>query len=517
MSRTEPTDSKFDQFLQTFAPNWALKRKIAQHNLGVVARVTDTYGNSMPGYGGGVDGRTRPWIRRGTEGEDNASGWTYQDMISNAMQLYRNDPMTKSIVNVSASYLGESRPTAATSNPEWNNRATDWFNTVWWPQADARGRNGCDFGEIQTLFDKWCWIGGDMLYLLFDGQLLPYEGTQIQTPHEFRNDSQIVNGIRMGAAPPWRISHYYLADGKQTIGVKQKYKRVRQSGAIFAGSRNWRTAMLRSVPDLHGVIDALHSFNRTNDNVQRKIEFESMMFSLEKKGAVGSLPGTNFATLNSTTGEKVEKTKADWGMRLKINGDVDKDFKFATMQNPNANYVETMEFMARAIASGTGFPLEIVMHIYTSGSYTANRAARLDFQNAIMDRWAWRNKVLNQRVWNWRVAKAIKSGELPPAPVDEKTGLSQWHKCTWTMPHFRHIDEGKEVAADIKQWGCGQESVADWAQNRGMTRTQLLDAHDADIAAFKERADALGVPLEQYMGQLFTASAAPQETQNEKN
>jgi capsid protein len=133
-----------------------------------------------------------------------------------------------------------------------------------------------------------------------------------------------------------------------------------------------------------------------------------------------------------------------------------------------------------------------------------------------MKRWAWRNKVLNQRVWNWRIAKAMKDGELPQAPVNPANGLSEWYKCSWSLPHFPHIDEGKEVVADVKQWGCGQESIADWAQQKGQTRDQMLDAHDADIEAMKARADALEIPLSQYMGQLFTASSEPETTEQPK-
>jgi len=495
---------KLDKLIETWAPGLALKRKAAQHNLKVLSSMSNSW--SGGGYSDGVNGRRKPWLSAGTESEDCSASWTYQDMIANAMQLYRDDPMTKSIVNVSNTYLGESRPTATTDDAEWNKRATDFFNDQFWHAADARRRPGSDYGDIQSKFDTWSWVGGDMLYVLFNGALLPYEGPQIRTPSELHADKNIVNGIRLGSKAPWPITHYYLNDQSKV----NKYTRLRQNQAIYAGSRNWRTAMLRSVPDLHGVIDALHAYNRTNDNVQRKIEFESMMFSKEKKGAVGTLPGAKYGTLNSNTGEMVEKSMADWGMRLKINGNID-DFDFTEMKNPNSNYVQTMEFMARAIAAGTGFPYEIVMHIYTSGSYTANRAARLDFQKAIMDRWHWRNKVLNQRVWNWRIAKAVKDGALPPAPVNPDTGLSQWHKVSWTLPHFPHIDEGKEVTADVKQWGCGQESVADWAQNRGMTRGQLLDSHDADIAEFQKRADKLGITLPEYMNQLFTASAAPKD------
>ena len=493
--------NKLDNFLTKYAPTVALRRAEARYNLSVMASMNrGWFGNS--GYSGGNEGRGMATAYGSTMSEDKVSQGTYAPMIANAMQLYRDDPMAKSIVDVSGTYLGESRPTATTDDPVFNAAATQWFNEVWWPQADARGRSGVDFGEFQTLFDKWQWLGGDMLYMLYNGQLLPYEGTQVATPQKLRADKQIVNGVRIQSGAPWRVTHYYLPDaGKQT------YTRVRSSEAIFAGSRNWRTAMLRSVPDLHSVIDALYAYNRTNDNVQKRIEFESMMFSVEKKGAISRMPGGR-ALADGSGGGDVENRKTAWGMGLKVNGDVDKDFKFLQMQNPNSNYTQVQEHMARSIASGTGFPYEIVMHIYTSGSYTANRAARLDFAKALMGRWAWRNKVLNQRVYNWRIAKAIKQGELPSAPVDPITGLSQWHKCAWSLPHFPHIDEGKEVTADIKQWGCGQESIGDWAQQKGQTRKQMLDAHDTDIREMQSRADALGIPLEQYAGQLFTASAA---------
>ena len=488
-------------------PGWALRRAQARHNLSVLNSI-GAYGGSAGGYRGGHYGRLRSAPRGSTQAEDTAAGYTYHNMIANSMDLYRNDPMCKSVVDVSGTYLGESRPTATTDDPAWNALATQYFNEYWWPQADARGRSGVDFGELQLLFDKWCWLGGDMLFMPFNGQLLPYEGLQIQTPWKLRADRSIVNGIRMRSAAPWPITHYYITDRDRKTG-KETFSRLRASQAIYAGSRNWRAAMVRSVPDLHGVIDAMHAYNKTSDNVQKRIEFESMIFTVERAGAISRMPGRTQSALDSSSGASVEHTKADYGMRLKVNGSPKDDFVMPEMKNPSGNYTQVMDHMGRYIAAGTGFPFEIVMHIYTSGSYTANRAARLDFAKALMCRWAWRNKVLNQRVYNWRIAKAIKAGELPPAPVDEATGLSQWHKCAWTLPHFPHIDEGKEVVADVKQWGCGQESLGDWAQQKGRTRGQMLDAHDADIREMQTRADTLGMPLEQYMGQLFTASAAP--------
>jgi len=361
------------------------------------------------------------------------------------------------------------------------------------------------------LWDKYCWFGGDMLFLFFDGALYPYEGIQIATPYDLKSDERIVNGVRVQATAPHRITHFYVHDGGKMSYINQAksdFRRVRQNQGIFAPSKHWRPAMLRGVPDLHAVVDALQDWDETNDNVAGLIKLQSMIWTVEQKGGVGNMPGGRFIATDSTKGEQVEYTKADHGMRIKTNGRPADVFGFNHLDNPGQQHVPYMEYSARRISAGTGIPYEIVMHIYTSGSYTANRAARLDFAKFIMGRWAWRNKVLNQRVWNWATAKAIKNRDLPPAPVDER-GVSEWYKCSWTLPHFPHIDEGKEVVADIKQWGCGQESLEDWAQQRGKTRTQLLDAHDADIEAMKERAEKLGIPIEQYMGGLFKGAPTP--------
>jgi len=199
-----------------------------------------------------------------------------------------------------------------------------------------------------------------MLYVLFNGALLPYEGPQIRTPSELHADKNIVNGIRLGSKAPWPITHYYLNDTKQG---QQVHATAAESSHLRGVKELANCECCEACRISTALLMPCYAYNRTNDNVQRKIEFESMMFSKEKKGAVGTLPGAKYGTLNSNTGEMVEKSMADWGMRLKINGNID-DFDFTEMKNPNSNYVQTMEFMARAIAAGTGFPYEIVMHIY---------------------------------------------------------------------------------------------------------------------------------------------------------
>ena len=76
---------------------------------------------------------------------------------------------------------------------------------------------------------------------------------------------------------------------------------------------------------------------------------------------------------------------------------------------------------------------------------------------------------------------------------------------------MRQIDEGKEITADVKKWGACQDSLGDWGRESGRTRDQLLNAHDGDVEEMKRRADALGVTLSEYAGELFKASAAAGE------
>jgi len=487
-----------DRAIEAVAPGVAEKRAISRHNLSVYGAWT------RQGYSGGTPSRRRSSAQVSTLSEDRVNSYTHEQLIANCMDLYRNDPLTRSIVDVVDTYMGESRPMASSESAEWNALATEYFNDVFWKMADARRRPGSDFGHLQSIWNKYSWVGGDMLFGITPDGLMPYEGLQVATPGKLRADDRICNGIRTDGKTG-RITHYYLTDPKD----RNKFSRVRQSQAIFAPSKHWRSSMLRGAPELHAVAAALKDAGDVSNNVAGKIKFESMLFSVERKGAISQTGGMDWINKDTTKGTQAEHRETDYGMAFSTTGNPDQDFKLSNMNTPGSQHVPYMEHMGRIIAAGVGLPYEVVAHLYTNGSYTANRAARTDFMKFVMDRWSWRNKVLNQRVYNWAIARAIKHGQLPPAPV--VNGRSQFSKCTWTLPHFPQIDEGKEIKADVSQWGAAVTSLSDLAQERGRTRTDLLDAHDGDIAEMKARAEALGVTLAEYANELFKASAAPKD------
>jgi len=501
-----PKQSVMDKVARHF-PGWALRRSLAQRNLDMLSSAA-----THPGYDGGrPDRRQQELLFPSNSEEESIYCYDYDQMRARAMNLYRNDPFTRSIVDTVVRYMGQSRPSAKTRDPEWNKRADEFFNDRWWDQADARRRPGVDFGTLQSLWDRTAWMQGDMLSAIWEGGLYPYEGIQIETPPDLRGDKSVVNGVRVQKSIPNRITHFYVkkpgSGSRFTRHTKGDYQRFRQSQVFYSPSRYWRIAMLRGVPELHSVIDALDAFDRTNCNVASKIQFESQLWTIERKNAItgGDRKWSTPAGGDSAT----EITKGKYGMRVKTSGDPSKDFVMGGLENPGAQYVPYMEFAARVVSAGIGLPYDIVMHIYNS-SYTASRAARCDLKAFVMERWLHRGKVFCQPVRNWRIAKAIKEGVLPPAPVDKATGISEWWKCDWSLPTFEQIDRVKDSNGDKAEWGMGQLSMGDMAQRRNSTLAKSLDAHDEDMREIKRRANALGVSMNMYMGTLFDLGAEPE-------
>jgi hypothetical protein len=85
-----------------------------------------------------------------------------------------------------------------------------------------------------------------------------------------------------------------------------------------------------------------------------------------------------------------------------------------------------------------------------------------------------------QPVWNWRIAKAIKEGQLPPAPVDAR-GVSEWYKVRWQTPEFGWVDPQSENQGHILAINAGASSLTEWCGKRGRDAEDVLREKGADI------------------------------------
>jgi capsid protein len=125
--------------------------------------------------------------------------------------------------------------------------------------------------------------------------------------------------------------------------------------------------------------------------------------------------------------------------------------------------------------------------VFTQGSYNAQKAARLAFRDTCRRVSGNTDAQLSQRVWNWRITKAMKDGAIGPAPtVKARDGIerSQWYKVDWALPRMEEIDRAKEVSGESAGWSAGLLSLRDTHDDPyGVLRDKAEDIQRADAEA----------------------------------
>jgi capsid protein len=179
----------------------------------------------------------------------------------------------------------------------------------------------------------------------------------------------------------------------------------------------------------------------------------------EKKGGgwgPGASSGLPFAQkVTDEGGRKMEEH--DWGMMWR--GGPDDDLTGFETRNPQPTWAPYLEHHLRIIAPAFNIPFEYLRMDFSSGSYTAQRSASLHARHSFLRE---HQRVVNQfckRDWNWSIAKAVKNGLLPAAPVDPRTGVSEWYWSKWTKPNYGYLNPGEDAKGKRELWNMGLDSL----------------------------------------------------------
>lgn len=507
--------SKLDKFFEAVAPGIAVKREMARRDLQTLAMFG---GVSSSFASGNTASRLRSHAAFGrsnlTNEEDGAGSYGFDAMRLEAMDLYRNNPIARGIVETARRYTRQSHPRANSAGhieamggsdadiqaaKQWDAAATDWFTGYFWPRADSMRRPGMTFGVMQDIYIMLQFTQGDLAYIRTPQGWHMVEGIQIRTPHKLAGEKNIKHGFRFNSKG--QMTHIYVCPfGRGGYIDENQFQRIPISSIVFCP---WffRAAQFRGVPRLHGVIDNLRDQEETHDATKQKVKNEAMLLSIERAGSRKKAPG---ASLSLDDGSQVTTESATYGMRFKTTGEPGKDFQFAQGDSPNAQYVQFMEYDSKIISSGAGIPYKILMSMY-DGSWSANKAAQTALKVFINELWTNRRDVFCQRVWNAEIAEAIRTGELPPAPVDRR-GISTFNRADWTRPYFPQLDQDKEEKGRSAAFRNFTASLDDWADEQGTTAEAMRQNHKRDMAALKKDADELGIPFETYAAGLLAGS-----------
>jgi capsid protein len=510
--------SRLDKIIENVAPEWAMRRSIARHDL---RKVNSWGGWSGSAYeSGNTNSRARKHAAFGRSqnvDEETAAGeFGYDAMRLEAMDLYRNNPTARGIVETTRRYMRQSKPRANTSAileaqgfdkaqidaaADWDLEATDYFMGYWWPRADALRRPGVTFGTLQDMFVTLQFTQGDLSYVWTGDGFLAIEGIQIRTPSELRKESNIRHGFRFNGKG--QITHMYVCGfGKYGNVDEKNFTRYPISSVIYC-PWYWRAAQTRAVPRLHGVIDCLRDQEEIHGNVKTKVKHEASLLSIERAGSRKAAPGSK---LTNSDGTETTYEKSDFGMRFKTSGKPGEDFILANGNAPNAQYVPLMEYDAKIIASGSGIPYKILMNMW-DGSWSSNKAAQSALKTFITELHEHRKAVFTQRAYNVIMAQGIREGHVPPAPLN-KRGISLFNACEWSKPYFPQLDQEKEEKGRSMAFRNMTQSQEDWADEQGTTAEQLRREHKKNIQAMQADAKELGIPFETYAAGLIAGSSS---------
>ena len=431
------------------------------------------------------------WNRSRPGTEDQITGAFDRNSIRlECLDLWRNNEIVRGTTErfVDYSVADGIWPQALTSDPMWNRTAEDWWRQIYVPMADWRNQPAVNLINHQGFVVSDRLLSGDIGFIMLkNGQLQPIEAPLIVTPSGKENDPKIVDGVQRSASGV--VTGYWVAPRGNGGGVDNKKARFIPAENFIHCYRPGRVDQLRGIAELAPAINKLRDYDTTDEFVLNKIKNDASILTVKiKQGKLANEMGRNgYQQTDANSQDPTKVEKREWGNEISLNAN--EDYKSFDGKAPNQQYVPYLEHELKAIAACVNLPYEFLMLIFTSGSFSAQRAAMLHAQKTFTD---WHDYVVNvfcRRVWNWRIAKAMKNGEIPPAPIVD--GQSEWFKVKWSLPHFGWIDPLKQVQAQRDRVRLGMSSLESEARREGIEVQDTFTDQKRTMLDAQKKADEM--------------------------
>lgn len=467
-----------ERLLSHLAPGTAMRRYAERSAFDMQSRGYDAADN---------DSRFRNYYARSRSlplDEDKHIGASDRQSIRlECRDLWRNNEIVRAITDRFSSYAVWTGlyPQPQTSDPNINKEYAQWWAEIYTPTADYRQINGVDLIENQKLAISHRLIDGGLGYVLLEnGQIQPIEADRISTPTEQANDKNVVEGVRHSKSGI--VLGYYICD-RTSDGVvdKTKSRYIPRDNFIYC-YKPGRIDQLVGIPDLAPCVNKLRDYDETDRYVLNKVKADATQQFKHKTvtGLPNMLPRNATTKTNSDGNDPTKVMKNEWGTVHNLLPQEDLE-AFQSM-TPNGEYVPYLKHQLQTIAAAVGVSYEILMIIFTEGSFSSQRAAIIHNKHAFLEWHDWLVSRMMNRLYNWRIAKAIKNGELPAAPLDAR-GVSEWWRKTWSVPYFDWVDPQKQVSADKERYNMGTDSITAIVNAQGRYRDEVFSEKASDIQA----------------------------------
>ena len=467
-------------FWETVAPRYALKRAVARQHLQVLnTGLSDHGANSSKA-------RNRAWyVRPGSADRDvsdnrekaatRCRGLFYggSTIAAGALKRFRTNVVADGLrldSRIDGEYLGltpeETREAQATIEREWS---------LWADNFDADASRGMDFGGTQRLNYFSCLLNGDAFAMLPDIERegRPYklrvysiEADRVADPPTAawadRMSGKLRNGIEVdqyGAPIAYWVANSHPADGSFTTLIQPAdWSRIPAFGDT--GRRNMihlyepdRAGQRRGMPLLAIVLEDLKTLGDYTDS-EATAALISSLYTVFVTSEDSTDPTGSMEESLMDGEEKVDDdSPATVEMRPGMVMDLAPGEKIETSNpmRPNARFAPFIEALLKQIGSALDIPFELLQLHFTS-SYSASRAALLEFWKTCRTYRSWLVKSYCQPIYEEWMWEAVLTGRISaPGFIDDPAIRAAWSRAKWHGPSAGQLDPLKEVnAAEIR-------------------------------------------------------------------
>lgn len=409
--------------------------------------------------------------------ERNLNKYDRETLVLEGYNALRNNPVVVAAINRLHDFVVEGgiEAQAKTSDDKFNEQSETYFKN-WSKVCDYRQRQ--NLAKFQKQIITALFVEGEIFFILMaNGQITPIEANRVQTPKDLISNKQVVQGIKLtkGGIP---LGIYICSRSENGYNDLNDYQFVSIENVIHIANII-RPDQIRGVPLLAPVLNNLIDKDEIFKNTLFKTKIDSMqslVLTSNKSVTVANSTLNRNAKADTEADETYyEKTALGQFWKLKPGDDI----KSITSNTPNSTFDSFQKRIAIEISAAFGIPYELLFLDFSSGIANSRSALTISsktikkFQGIISDEFI-------QRLWNWKIAQAIKNEEIIKAPVNTM-GVSQWFKISFVTCGLDWIDPQAESASNLIDYQMGTKSLQDICKKRGVEFEDTLENKTYEI------------------------------------
>jgi lambda family phage portal protein len=422
--------------------------------------------------------------------------------------LYKNNSIGRGAVkNLTNSVIGSGLRLQSRIDRKFLNltdeEADNWeYNThrefeLWASDQRCDIRQNSNFYDLQELIFLNYLVAGEVFVLLpvkqdvnqpYNLRINPIEADLIETPADLLSNEYLFNGIetdKSGATIAYYILDYHPNDVFYGNKVSTNFKRVVKYGKsgrqnVLHIFRPERPGQSRGLPFLSPVIDIIKQITKYSDAFLQK-QIVNSLYTVFIRTDAGLLPDTDIPDSDKVLSATESQYAYELGAGAVIGLAPGEEIQTATPGSGDPTFDPFFLSCLKQIAIGLNIPYEVIAKHFQS-SYTAARAALLDFFQTVKSDRLWFSNHFNKPIYREFVTEGILNGRIVANGFFDDPAIQQaWLGSVWNGSTMGQIDPVKETNAYNMQVSSGyitrQDAASmlngsDWESNMGQIKME---------------------------------------------